>query len=154
MPTKRCTKCKETLPADEFYRVNTGGLMGACKSCILGDRKRYYSIPENRDRAIAASRARYANCDKDRRREEDRRRLLLSRYGMTPDDFEVMVAAQDGRCALCLRATTLHVDHCHETGRIRGLLCLSCNTALGRWGDNADGLRRVFSYLDGTLAFT
>lgn len=66
-----------------------------------------------------------------------------------------MAAKQDGRCAICRRppsGTTkrqrfLQVDHDHATGTIRGLLCNECNTAIGRLGDNVEGLLRALRYL-------
>lgn len=65
-----------------------------------------------------------------------------------------LLAEQDGTCALCERTTAdktgrpLHVDHDHETGAIRGLLCSDHNTGLGKLGDNAAGLQAALDYLD------
>ncbi|WP_347878324.1 endonuclease VII domain-containing protein [Streptomyces sp. KS 21] len=60
-----------------------------------------------------------------------------------------MVAAQGGLCCICLKAPAVHVDHCHETGRVRGVLCFNCNSAIGKLGDDPDILRRAISYLEG-----
>jgi hypothetical protein len=73
---------------------------------------------------------------------------LRHTYGLTLEQFKAMAAAQDGRCAICQRTRKLTVDHCHKTGKIRGLLCGSCNRALGTFGDNADGVKRVLIYLE------
>jgi hypothetical protein len=54
-------------------------------------------------------------------------------------------------CELCGRAAALHRDHCHETGAFRGWLCCTCNTAIGKLGDNAQGLERALDYLRGCL---
>jgi hypothetical protein len=54
------------------------------------------------------------------------------------DDFERMLAEQNGLCAICCEAPAVHVDHDHETGRVRGLLCFNCNGALGQFRDRAD----------------
>lgn len=72
-------------------------------------------------------------------------------YGLTKEEFASRVAAQDGLCSLCARKPkgTLVIDHCHETGKIRGLLCPQCNTALGRLGDTIEGLERALRYLRG-----
>jgi hypothetical protein len=69
---------------------------------------------------------------------------LLRRYGITPEQLAKMVAAQGGCCAICGNpfATTPHVDHCHRTGRNRGLLCFTCNIRLGwyeKWKEEVDG---------------
>ncbi len=80
----------------------------------------------------------------------------LRRYGLSNQQYLAMLEAQGGACALC--ATTgkgyngtkygLVVDHCHLTGKARGLLCPDCNTALGRFGDDAVRLRAAADYLD------
>ena len=74
-----------------------------------------------------------------------------SNYGMTEADYDRMLADQDGRCALCRRVSErrLYVDHCHMSGRVRGLLCWSCNTMLGCL--EARGVERTLRYIDGTL---
>ena len=67
--------------------------------------------------------------------------LLKTQFGITPEDYDNMVAAQKGCCAICGRHQTefrklLAVDHDHETGKIRGLLCVSCNIRLGHLESN------------------
>lgn len=83
-----------------------------------------------------------------------RRRALKSRYSLTPTDYEKMLSAQNSVCAICKiskegsRGKRLFVDHSHATGKIRGLLCHRCNTALGCMKDNAERLREAAHYLD------
>ncbi|TGA93187.1 hypothetical protein E2651_35965 [Streptomyces sp. MZ04] len=60
-----------------------------------------------------------------------------------------MVDSQMGICVICLNAPAVHVDHCHETGRVRGVLCFNCNSAIGKLGDDPDTLRRAVTYLEG-----
>ncbi len=75
-------------------------------------------------------------------------------YGLSRDEFDAMKEAQDGRCKCCkvkfglLRATWACVDHCHATGRIRGLLCLQCNVVLGWAHDSPKILRACARYLE------
>ncbi|MBE7186743.1 endonuclease VII domain-containing protein, partial [Jatrophihabitans endophyticus] len=57
---------------------------------------------------------------------------LRRRYGITAKHADQMLAEQNGVCAICLEAPAAHVDHDHETGRVRGLLCFNCNGALGQ----------------------
>lgn len=74
-------------------------------------------------------------------------------YGITKDEYEAMLAGQDGRCAIC-RTTEpkgkggWHVDHCHDSGKIRGLLCHFCNFVLGNAKDNPEILRAAADYLE------
>ncbi|MFJ3881948.1 endonuclease VII domain-containing protein [Streptomyces sp. NPDC090077] len=74
---------------------------------------------------------------------------LKRSYGMTEAERDEMIAAQGGVCLICLKAPAVHVDHCHTTGKVRGVLCFNCNTAIGKLGDDPDAARRVVSYLEG-----
>ena len=73
-------------------------------------------------------------------------------YGLSKEEWMDMFNAQGGCCALCGThqkefKNSLHTDHCHETGKVRGLLCVKCNTALGRLGDNKESIKKVLEYL-------
>jgi hypothetical protein len=87
-----------------------------------------------------------------RRAEVDRRSYLKRKFGITPEQYDEMLAAQGGVCALCGRQPrddiSLHVDHDHRTGAIRKLLCFRCNNALGDLGDDPELLRAAAEYLD------
>lgn len=104
----------------------------------------------------------YYRRNKDRLREQKQKRRhqtdpgrLRERYGMTYDEYLTRVEQQGGVCAICRnpgrkrtpRGLPLVVDHDHRTGRIRGLLCSPCNTALGRLGDTEEAMERVLEYL-------
>lgn len=86
------------------------------------------------------------------RKRDNRRRIA---YGVTPERYAEMVAAQDGRCRICLTdrpsshpsKTHWCVDHCHRTGLVRGLLCDTCNRGIGLLKDCADVLFRAAEYL-------
>lgn len=81
-----------------------------------------------------------------------RRASLKHRYGITPEQWQEMFEAQGGKCALCPntgRAYRLCVDHNHETGQVRGLLCQRCNTAISREETFPGWLERVAAYLRG-----
>jgi hypothetical protein len=82
-----------------------------------------------------------------------RRHHLKKKFGITPEDYEDMVAAQDGKCAICATADTspdawFCVDHDHTTGKVRGLLCRTCNTSIGQAGDDPARLRKAIAYLE------
>jgi hypothetical protein len=80
------------------------------------------------------------------------RRRDLRKYGLTPEQYDEMVAAQGGTCALCdAKCPTgqrLAVDHSHESGAVRGLLCRTCNAGIGSLKDDPDLLRRAAEYIE------
>lgn len=89
---------------------------------------------------------------KDKNRQRERERHLLSTYGITLAEYEAMYLAQGGCCALCnvsaeqAARRRLFVDHCHTTKRVRGLLCDNCNKALGYVEKNAHRLDALLEY--------
>lgn len=79
----------------------------------------------------------------------------LRRYGITPEDYQRMFDEQDGKCAICGKTENLfgtserlHVDHCHKSGIVRGLLCGQCNVMLGASTDDPDIMRKGAVYLE------
>ncbi|MFI5639248.1 endonuclease VII domain-containing protein [Streptomyces goshikiensis] len=81
---------------------------------------------------------------------EGRGSHLKRSYGITEAERDAIIAAQGGVCFLCLRAPAVHVDHCHKTGRVRGVLCLNCNVGVGLFKEDPDRMRRAAEYLEGT----
>lgn len=82
--------------------------------------------------------------------ERSRKHHLRTKYGLTLEEFEVILQQQGGVCAICHRppnGRVLDVDHNHKTGQIRGLLCLSCNAGIGSLGDSPEMLKRATAYL-------
>jgi len=76
----------------------------------------------------------------------------LKKHGITAHDFALMWVSQSGNCAGCFKplddGQNTHIDHCHSTGFVRGLLCSACNLALGKVDDSADTLLRLVNYLN------
>lgn len=76
------------------------------------------------------------------------------KYGITLAEYDFMAAAQCGKCAICgidesgVKHGRLHVDHCHETNKVRGLLCNNCNHGLGKFKDNPKLLSEAIKYLE------
>jgi hypothetical protein len=80
---------------------------------------------------------------------EHRKANLKKYYGITPEEHQRMVASQDGMCLICLeKPRRLNVDHDHTTGKIRGMLCTTCNSGLGHFKDNPALLRLAIEYLE------
>ncbi|WP_331283873.1 endonuclease VII domain-containing protein [Streptomyces sp. H39-S7] len=75
----------------------------------------------------------------------------MRQYGITVAERDELIASQAGMCPICLAASAEHVDHCHETGRVRGVLCFNCNSALGKLRDDPDAMRRALAYLEGNV---
>jgi hypothetical protein len=74
-------------------------------------------------------------------------------YGLSQADLEALIAAQDNRCAICGgerngHGTRLHIDHCHGSGKVRGLLCSKCNTGVGLFDNEPARLRAAAKYLE------
>jgi hypothetical protein len=81
----------------------------------------------------------------------ERNYLLKYRYGIDVDDFERMLARQGGLCAICKVVPGTFVDHCHQSGQVRGVLCFNCNNGLGHFGDNTVLLELAALYLEGEV---
>jgi hypothetical protein len=136
--TKDCTKCGATKALSEFPRAKRykAGVMPRCRACV----KSAQAESDTRYRPDRLLYARSAN--------------LLKRYGISVSDYDEMLLAQDGVCAICRKAemtnrvgTPLFVDHDHVTGEVRGLLCHYCNMMLGNAKDNPDLLYAAITYL-------
>lgn len=117
--------------------------------------KDYRARPGHREQKNARERARVAR-DPAKDKDQELRKL----YGISLSDYEMILILQDGGCAIC-RATHagrrnsgkwLHVDHDHETGQVRGLLCNTCNVALGAMRDDEKRLEAAAEYLRQTRA--
>jgi protein-arginine kinase activator protein McsA len=81
-------------------------------------------------------------------REYQRAWRLKKHFGMTIPEWEAMAEAQGYLCAICnARPERLHTDHCHSSGKVRGLVCGPCNRAIGLLGDTADSVQRAVTYL-------
>lgn len=116
-----CRACGQEKLVDEFYKYRTGNPKSRCKACAIGNRVRL-----GRTTKTALN---------------QRRCNLKMKFGLALSDYEEMLAAQRGACAICGSTNcgrkdyqSFAVDHDHQTGQIRGLLCSRCNTALGTFG--------------------
>ena len=81
----------------------------------------------------------------------DRKSHLKRKYGLTPEEYDEMLRTQHGVCAICCEKPgdlPLHVDHDHTTGKVRGLLCIRCNNALGLFQESHALFQAAAHYLD------
>jgi len=150
MPKARIPECH---PDARHYAL------GWCRKCY---KKIEYWRDAPRHRA---ARLRYCHKNKDALRIEhrayylahteemkiaNRRSRIARQYGITVEEYNYRLAAQDGCCALCLQMFTSRVciDHDHETGKVRALLCINCNAALGKFQDDPALIRRAAEYVE------
>jgi hypothetical protein len=140
---KRCSKCQEWKERTEFWvnRRNPDGLGYMCKVCNAA-----------KDKAWRAANADYIRAKTKQWQAANPGKVAASqrktKYGLTPEGHEALRASQGGVCAACGNAAKLVVDHNHETGAVRGLLCQSCNSALGFAKDCPERLLALIEYLN------
>jgi hypothetical protein len=162
-----CRDCLKSA-SQARYRANPGPWIEAAK-------RRYYADPEpHRERARARKKL-ITNAEKRRRRvakglppyterekagirarqkRKARAAKLRTQYGITVAQYAEMVNKQQNRCAICrtpfnqaMKQLAPQIDHCHESGRVRGILCRACNTTLGRFKDDPMWLRAAIRHL-------
>ena len=164
---KQCRKCSRTLELSSFHRNSKAkdGRTSYCKECAGIVATKWAKANKAKRSATQAG---YAARNKDRLREQRKQRLkrdearvraLQKRYSrryhlksrcLTEDGLAQKLVEQGGGCAICQKQITLkslHIDHCHSTGRTRDLLCGPCNTALGHI-EKQGFLKKAMAYLE------
>lgn len=143
---KHCKKCGQTKPLEEFYPHNRtrDGVQYWCKDC---QKKAIVSGYRNDPKKHAAYNREWGK--KNTAKKADWH--LRWRTGLPVGTYDKMLAKQNGRCAICglppENGTRLHVDHCHDTGAIRGLLCGKCNTGIGQLLHSEEILLAAIEYI-------
>ncbi|MDQ1713038.1 MAG: hypothetical protein QOE45_2488 [Frankiaceae bacterium] len=127
-PFKTCPRCARTLPLEGFAinRANSRGISTYCLPCH----------------------SEVARADKIKNHGSTRNFHLKDRYGITEAEVAAMIEAQGGGCAICRVKPAEHVDHDHETGVVRGILCFTCNVGLGNFGDDRELLWLASHYIE------
>jgi hypothetical protein len=162
---KACSTCKRNLPASNYYPEprNRDGLFSRCKDCGKASARESYRRhakdrwakakawrEENYERHIAQRREyRAKNRDELNRKKRERR---IKAYGLSLEEYQRRLSSQGNRCAICTRKPAdgrrkLVIDHCHKTGKVRGLICNECNWAIGLISDNPVIAIRISKYL-------
>ena len=144
-----CNVCRQDKPRESFSadRRRKDGLQARCKSCAAEIAKKWRL--ENPERVTAVRR------DWEKRNPE---RHLLTKFGIRADEKRAIFEAQGSVCGACGSGHHGHpriegetgwcLDHCHASGKIRGVLCWRCNLALGYAGDSPDALRALAAYIE------
>jgi len=138
---KTCKHCSVEKPLDEFYtHARTRDGKGSwCKKCLI------QKTAEKRKDPV----------QKELWKEYGRRSTLKNRYGITAEQYDKMIDDQEGVCAICKVNTQggrgpnsrLAVDHNHDTGAVRGLLCGMCNQGIGMFKENPETMITAIEYL-------
>lgn len=159
-----CRTCRIEKPITEFYqsKARTDPTFTECKVCHKTRTKqvRQRNLTATRERERRYRLKATANTKESIRRyyrSEKGKRTIYSRYyqkrfGITLQEYEARLEAHNGVCAICLKPQKdkrrLVVDHNHQTGDVRGLLCTPCNIILGCWQDNSGTALRAATYLE------
>ena len=152
--SKICNDCKEELPVSHFHLRKNGQVNSAyCKPCSrVRARSYYYRMKEEKPEQHQKKLEQGSKWKKDHRDTYGRKADLKKNYGITVEQYDELLDEQQGSCAVCqLECKTgkrLAVDHNHETGEIRGLLCSKCNMGLGMFQDSVKLLAKAGAYLE------
>lgn len=155
---KRCSKCKEEKELDHFYNEKrySYGKSSVCKECKKKDTKNRAKRKLETEEGKKLNQKRAKSY---REREPDKykwsvKQASYKKLGLfiTKEEYDQMYINQKGKCAICNNPPTgfkksLCLDHCHDTIKIRGLLCDNCNAGLGKFKDNIEVLTKAVEYL-------
>ncbi len=150
--SKRCYKCESVKPRTAFHRCKTNpdGLQYHCKECANGFANEYWA------RKGKEFRKKYNEKYKGKMKVSRRKSNFKRQYGISPEIYLAMFAAQGNCCSICKGTESrtrwksefaFHVDHCHKTGKVRGIICSKCNVGLGISGDTLESVLRMVEYL-------
>jgi len=166
MKKQKCSKCGEIKSIADFtFRTDKGTHRKTCHTCTNARQRRWYNVPENSQR-VRKKTNRYKKNNKEKHNKLNRKyravgkpwykeyllRKRLKRYGLTKEQYVELLVLQNFRCKICLKkADNLRIDHDHESGKVRGLLCNACNLALGLFRDNTQVLNDAKKYISESL---
>lgn len=162
LASKACSKCREVKSFSEFSKTksNKDGHQRYCKPCHQACMRLAYQRHKEKRKAAQAewyanNREQYAEYKRGYYQQnkveigkKNKANRFLREYGLTMEDHAAMMEAQNGMCPLGCGREAMVVDHCHATGRVRGLLCSPCNWMLGQADDNPAVLRNAADYIE------
>jgi len=149
--TKVCTKCGLEKPKDLFaWKHKAKGYLKAwCKSCDSERVGEWLKTPNGREASRQKDAKREASGE---RKEHHRHKAMRTKYGLEPHEFEGLLEAQGSKCVICSDHLAVSkgkyaIDHNHDTGSVRGVLCVPCNAAIGLLKDNPKIIDAASAYL-------
>lgn len=148
-----CQDCTSLLTVENWSKSNQEYGRYMCKTCWNLRQKKYNKQTKEEKAAKAKDRqSKWSNERKLAEKEKSYRRSLKTKYDLSLEEYNTMLLKQNHRCKICNSPNAkgrgcMHVDHCHETGKIRGLLCARCNLLLGKAEDNISILTSAIEYL-------
>jgi hypothetical protein len=143
-----CVRCKIDKKVLEFNASMLNMRSPYCRECSRASVKAHHDKEESKNKHREWYNRQY--------RDKARHLNYQKHYGISLDDYNEMLLKQNGVCAICKKHQIksarnhdnyLSVDHCHSTGKIRGLLCNKCNQGLGLFGDSVESLLIAIQYL-------
>ncbi len=154
---RHCSRRRMGLPrqASASNRAMPDGLQASCRKCSA---EYYRQRQEAKGKSVRvkvewernkSSSDGWSSYCRECRAERNRISYSKHKCGLAPAELDALIAARQGVCCICPIAPAEHVDHCHETGRVRGVLCFSCNAALGQFKGRPDAIRRAAAYVEG-----
>lgn len=147
--SKNCNRCRRLLPAGSFNKNRRflDGLQSYCRECHKAHNADLYQRNKTNPAWVAKDRER----NRQQFKKNGRAAALRKLYGITVRQYEAAYEAVAGLCEICgqkcVTGKTLAVDHDHETGAVRGLLCRKCNSGLGLFNDSTELLKAAAEYL-------
>jgi Recombination endonuclease VII len=144
---KKCIGCGETKDLSLFAVVkkNKDGHSGKCKQCIHERWKAWYESNAEAKKNNAEANKKYYNSELGQQRAFEKR---LKKYNLTEQQYQDLFEVSNGLCQICKEENATDIDHNHQTGEVRGLLCPKCNKALGGFKDDPELLKSAIEYLN------
>jgi hypothetical protein len=142
-----CNDCKLDKPESAFSKdsATRTGLRRYCRECAATLYKRDYASRPDYHKKRSSD---WAKKNPEKRKLIQKNADLMQLYGISLVDYEARKASQGGQCKICGGPLSPGcVDHCHATGRIRGILCTGCNTGIGGLKDSIPNLLSAIAYL-------
>lgn len=134
-----CSTCKQVKCTTEFHKdsSNKYGVSYACKQCANANTRRHHTV----------------NKDSIEYNSKKRSSYFKVKYSISLEERNKILEEQDNSCAICFtpllsEGTLTHTDHCHTTGKLRGILCTNCNRGLGHFKDNIHNMKNAIAYLE------